>query len=93
MTTKKGDLLVPASWGQALGTSRGSPRTLPCPWGLNMQAPLTNNAIGTLPPMQRPRRDKEAGHWPRAGCGRASARMRPGIAFGGMDGHRHTHLL
>lgn len=62
---------VLASWGQALGTGWGSPGSCPGPQGLNMQASLTDNATGTPLPVQRPRRDKDAGHRPRAGRGGA----------------------
>lgn len=76
---------VLASWGQALGTGWGSPRTLP--W-----APGPEHA-GTPLPVQRPRRGKDAGHQPGAGCGGASGRKRLALPSGSRDGHRHTRLL
>lgn len=75
---------VLASWGQALGTGWVSPRTLPWPPG--------PEHAGTPLPVQRPRRGKDAGHQPGAGCGGASGEEEAWHCLPGAETDTDTHV-
>lgn len=94
MTTKKGVLLM-LCWphgGKHWAQAGAPPGSCPGPQGLNMQASLTDHATGTPLPVQRPSREKDAGHQPRAGCGVAYGEEEDWHCLQGAETDTDTHI-